>query len=103
MLYRDTEALNGGILFRALLSGMMDVRPSKQQQNGRITYNIYNTSRDTILNWFLSRKSGHYLKKLIHPTWAEKLGFTPARGTPTTSKKPPQILSFLNTRGTNFP
>lgn len=87
MLYRGTEALHGGILFRALLSGMMDVRPSKQQQSGRITYNISNTSRDTIINWLLSRKPGNYLKELIYPTWAEKLGFRPARGTPTMSKK----------------
>lgn len=91
MLYRGTEALHGGILFRALLSGMMDVRPSKQQENGRITYNICNTSRDTIINWLLSRKSGNYLKELIYPTWAKNLGFTPARGTSTTSKKIPRF------------
>lgn len=36
---------------------------------------------------------GNYLKELIYPTWAERLGFTPARGTHKTSKKKnPHIL-----------
>lgn len=28
---------------------------------------------------------GNYLKELIYPTWAEKLGFTSARGIPKTN------------------
>lgn len=85
MFCRGPDSLHGGILFWALLSGMMDVRLSKQQQNGRITYNFCNTS--DIPSPIGFSQPGYYLKELIYPTLAEKLGFTPARGTPTTSKQ----------------
>lgn len=79
--------LRAGILLRTLLNGVVNVRPSKQQQDGRITYNICNASRNTILKWLVPRKPGNYFKRLICPTWFEKLWFTPAGGVTTTSKK----------------
>lgn len=76
--------LRAGILFRALLNGMVDVRPSKQQQNGRTTYNVCSTSCNTIPKWLHSRKPGKYFKGLLYPAWSGKLGFTPAGCTLTT-------------------
>lgn len=63
--------LRAGILFRALLNGMVGVRSSEQQQNGRIAHNVCSTSCNTIPKWLHLRKLGKNFKGLLYPAGLE--------------------------------